>query len=254
MLKPIVAYLALLTTVSMFFLSCGQSYKDISSVNGRRAIIETANSFLSSGQCQRAIEVMSPLYNSIYVDLEIRMVYASAHACAGGFNFVTLAAALAGSGNLFAKLVAGNYSASNIDQKTTNLQAAAQILRSTTTNPGSLAAVDRPSEANVYMLFLQLEIISTTISTTAMGNGDPITGAKGNAITGLGTNTDKCNIVVAMATISNCSSVVSVGSAIDAVTAACGGACPTNLNPAVCTAVEQAQGDALIIALDGLWQ
>ena len=256
--RIITAYLASLIAVCVFFLSCGKAYKDITTENGRRAISETANSFLSAGQCNRAIEVMQPLYDSIYVNTEIRLVYSSAYACAGGFNFAALIAGLSSTPfDIWSSLVKSNFSALATDGRTTNLQRAAEILRTTTTNSGSQQAVDRPSDANLYMVFMQIELISTTISTSSMGLADESTGKKTRSINTLGTAAEKCVIEVAVATISDCLNVVSTGTAIDTlnttIQAICGGACPTNKNPAVCSAAEQAQGDALITAIDGQW-
>lgn len=245
---------------SQFFLnSCGQGYKDLSTANGRQIVLDEANNFLTDGQCQQAIDVLSPLYNSIYVDDDVRLVYASAYACLGGFNFPSLITGLtnASGGDIWSALIKSNYS--SVDTTTQShvyfFQTAATALRNT--GGGSFDASDRPEGANLYMVFLQAEIIAKTIMQNGVGKADAVTGKKTVAITGLGSNQQLCDLEVAIATISDSLLNVSTNSALDnvssSVSTACGGACPTNKDPSVCSAVEQAQGAALMIALDSQW-
>lgn len=259
-LPIIFAYVFLVTFSSMAILqSCGTGYSNIDSENGRNAIMEQADQFLSAGQCARALEILGPLYTSQYVDDKIRMSYASAFACAGGFNFISTANGLTNaSGNdIYSGLVLGNYSLNANDGKVISLSTAANIVRETRRVPGSIRAVDRPSDANLYMIFMQLELITVTISTSNFGDANPQTGAKRLAITGKGSNAEKCRMEVAIATISDCLTYVSAGTALSKIKTQinnlCGGACPSNLDPNVCTAVEQVQGAAVIAAIDASW-
>jgi hypothetical protein len=237
---------------------CSQGYKDISTANGRRAVLDEANNALTIKDCETAITLLKPLYESQWVDFEIRMTYASAYACKGGLNFAALAAKLSGfsSGDIWALLVSSNYSKNSSDGKVAALEQAATIVR-TTSGTGALTASTRPEEANMYMIFLQMSLIATTISVDSMGAANPSTGKKTQNITGTGTSADECRVQVAFSTISDASGASGATGALNtllsSVNTACGGACPTNLDPAVCTAVEEAQGAALIIALDAQW-
>lgn len=246
----------------IFLQSCGQDYKHISTQNGRQYLLDLANGYLTSGQCQQAIDTLEPLYNSIYVDNEIRLTYASAWACAGGFNFAVLIASLKnlGSGDIWSAFVAANYSASYADSKVYLLGEAVRYVRKASSNSSSYSAAFRTQEANIYMVFLQMQIIATTISIQTLGNADRLTGKKTTTITGLGTNAEKCRIEVAFATIKDSLNYVTAGAAIttlnNAITKVCtaaGANCPTNLDPNICTATEQAHGAAIMAAIDTDW-
>lgn len=245
---------------SIFFLSCGTGYKDLSTENGRKALMEQANNYLTGGQCTAAIEVLKPLYESQYVNTEVRLIYASAHACVAGFNFPSLITGLTSinGSDIWSPLIKTNYNSARSDNHLYYLKKAASILRETASTSGSFRASDRPSDVNLYMVFIQAEIISKTILLPDMGNADPTTGKQQATIIGKGDNEDKCYIVAAFATIADSLTQVSTGTAINSVsssiTNACGGACPTNKDPSVCTVVEQAQGDILLTAIDGQWQ
>ncbi|MBI2607124.1 MAG: hypothetical protein HYW49_13700 [Deltaproteobacteria bacterium] len=238
--------------------SCGQGYKGLHSENGRRAIIEEANNLLTSGQCEAAIAVLKPLYESEFNNNEVRLTYASAFACAGGFNFAMLIGSIQNVGSdIWSPIVASNYSPNYSNGRVTSLNTAARIIRETSRTPGSFKAIDRDPDVNLYMIFIQAELITTTISIDTMGVADEKTGKKTTTITGKGGSAEQCRIELAVATIQDCLGQVSTGSAIDkvstSISAICGGACPTNLDPGVCTATEIVQGTALIAAIDTQW-
>ena len=87
----------------LFTAGCGNRY-DLSTERGRQARIDEANFQLSKGNCGAALEAIDPLYNSPEVDDEVRLVKASAHACAGTFNMLTLVGNLPGASNYLAVL------------------------------------------------------------------------------------------------------------------------------------------------------
>ena len=253
----------ILFSTVLFLQSCGQDYKQISTDNGRQYLLDMANDFLTSGQCQQAIDTLTPLYNSIYVDNEIRITYASAWACAGGFNFAALIGAIKnlGSGDIWSAFVSADYSASYADSHVYLLDQAVQYVRKVSSNASSYSAAFRTEDANIYMVFLQMQIISSTISISTMGNADRLTGKKTTTITGKGTATEKCRIEVSFATIRDSLNYVTSGAAISTMTSAintvctqAAGLCPTNTDPSICTAAEQAQGAAIIAAIDAQWQ
>lgn len=256
--------LAFLICLVGAWIGCSTDYRDLSTANGRKAVIEEANNFLTSGLCDEAINTLLPLVNSPYHDYDSKFVYSSAYACKGGLNFPALLLAVkdVSGSDIWTPLIKANNSASSADGKVSAMAQAASILRTTT--PRTLeegnnyyTAQFRTGDVNSYMIFLQASVIGLTISPSNMGNAHPDTGAKRTAITGLGTDSDKCRIQVAVATIANCLTYVSTGTAIDTVSdsiqALCGGTCPTNLNPSVCTGVEIGQGATLITALDSQW-
>ena len=236
-----------------FIEGCG--YRDISTENGRLSLIQQANLFLNSANCGQARDTIQPLYQSQYVNNEVRLVYASAYACSASFSFTGLVSNLKGSStSIFSSLVAAMYSNGN-DSHLLNYQSAATLVASTTAVAGSLNAADRPSDANVYMIFMQLGILSSVIST--LGVASQSTGQKTVAITGLGTAAQQCAVQSAIAIVSD--SISSVGSTgvfsslSSSFTSLCAGGVCGNKDPSVCTAGVQAWGAALIAAVDTLW-
>ena len=242
----------------IFCGSCSQDYKNISSSNGRKAIIELANNFLTSGNCDEAISTITPLIQSQYVDNDARMVYASAYACKGGINFPQLIVSLKdGSSNIFSTLVKSNYSTGN-DGKLGSLQTSASIIRQTSSVPGGNYASTRNSDANLYMVFVQANILGVTIA--PLGNANSTTGAKSQNMCGACSASQQCAIEVAIATINDSlgggdqgSALNSLGNSIRNICSVALGACPTNVDPSVCTAVEQTQGQLLINAINAGW-
>ncbi len=240
--------------LSLFFNSCG-SYRDIQSDNGKQAVIEEANLYLNSGNCDKAIETLTPLYQSSRTDNEVRMVFSSAYACKAGFSMTRIITNLKGSGNIWNIIVSSLYS-NGSDGHYANFMEAATILRTTAPN-GSLFAVDRPGDANVYMIFMQLGVISSLIS--RMGVADSGTGAQTTPLVASdATMAERCSIQVAFSTIND--SLDSLGadtgtlanlSTVVAAVCALGGC--TNVDPAVCTAAEDTIGTGFIAAIDASW-
>jgi hypothetical protein len=246
-------FLCIVFVVALSFTACGQDYKATP-----QAVIDEANNHLTTGNCESAIAVLKPVYESPNVNNDVRMAYSSAYGCKGGISMPSLLAALVDttSSDIWAKLVKANYSTGS-DGKYDALGTSAQILRNTAVPSGSVGAADRSADANVFMVFVQLNIIATTIS--PLGAAVSTTGKKTQAIAGA-TTAQQCAIEVAMATISDSLQSAGTGGAIDAIrtalSSACTaalGACPTNRDPSVCTAVEQAQGTALLTAINSQW-
>lgn len=247
-------FLCALSLALMGWLTHGCGYKDISTDNGRLAVIQQANSFLTSGMCDQALEVLQPLYTSSSVDNEVRMVYSSAYACKAGFDFPEVIGRLRGSGTIWALLVMAMYS-NGSDNHLTYYQNAAVPLRMTSSVAGSFVAADRPDDANVYMIFMQAGALASVLS--VLGNANATTGAKGNAITGTGTNAQKCAVQVAIATIVDSLNVVGTSGALQSLATSlaplCSGSICNNKDPAVCDAANILNGTALIAAIDTQW-
>ncbi len=248
--------------------SCGTEYRDISTENGRNAVIEKAENFLTQGQCNDAIDTLQPLYDSIYRNHKTRMVYASAYACRGGFNFAALIATLrdASGNDIWSLLIASNYSDSRTNGKTTAFIDSAGIIRTTSTQgsdtPNYWNALYRPADANTYMIFIQAMLIASILSPPVMGDANSVNGnQRRDILVATDPNdTEKCRVQVALATIRNCLTVVSTGTAIDrmttAIDAVCavgGVTCATNMNPDGCAASDRLAGETIITAIESIW-
>lgn len=249
-------------SASLLF-SCSTDFKDKNTANGLQGILEQADDFLTAGNCDGAIDVLSPVIHSTSVTPDAISKYSSAYACKGGMNFPNMIAGLAGgSSGIWAALVKGNYSISNTDGKVTALDQAAAILIQAANPTGSYDAQARTSDQNIFMIFLQLNIIATTIG--PLGVADQKTGNKTTSISAKGAALDKCNVEIAFATINESLSYVdssalsSVSTAIKKVCNAALGTvtgCPQTkvMSTCIVDATSQAQGALLINALDGLW-
>jgi hypothetical protein len=138
--------------------ACGNRF-DLSTERGRRARIDEANFLLSQGSCSAALEAISYLYNSPQVDDEVRIITASAHACSGTFNMLTLVGNLSGATNYFSVLAK---SLRNIAGE----GAPAAFYRATdvlTRNGAALAGSQRSVSVNNYMIFVQLGLIGSIL-------------------------------------------------------------------------------------------
>ncbi|MEW6056230.1 MAG: hypothetical protein AB1540_06420 [Bdellovibrionota bacterium] len=251
--------------ILFFVLSCSSDYRDIATENGRQAVIDEATNHLTAGLCDRALETLSDLYNSDHVDNEVRQLYASAYACKGGLNFPSMFVALKDSPDIWNALIKSNYSAGTGDLKVDNMLRSAEILRETSSIEGNYFASTRPRDVNAYMVFVQLNLISLTLSPLGAANPDdgkrrkptPICSPAATCIA-----RDQCRVAVAVANIRDSIDSLPSGPITDKISiafnAACsavGGGCPTVLDPsdAACTAAMQVQGQVLIDTFASQW-
>lgn len=258
-LLSLAACLALLSASA-----CSQGYRHISTANGRQVLIDIANNHLTLGQCQPAIDALAPLVASPYVDNRARLVYSSGFACRGGFNFPAIFNTLLENPvDLWASLILGNYSDSHGDGKRDDLRTTAAIIRSTTSVPGSFAAQYRPADANVFMIFIQAQILSLTIA--PLGAANPTTGAQTQAFAAAVDpidNTDRCLSQVALATIVDSLGEVNAGVSLQGIQDAYNNVCALvpppgctgNLDPDNCAAGDLTAGDGILTALESEWQ
>lgn len=249
---------------SFIFITCSKDYEKLETENGRQLIIDKANNYLTAGQCDEAIDTMLPLYMSPYKDNKIRILFASANACKGGFGFMSLITSVilnAGS-DIWSPLVLANHSKNIYDKKVEYLNRAAEILRTTSSSGQDhmnnyLDAVNRPADANLFMGLLQLSLIGVTISGDGMGAANITTGKKTLSIAGKGSDEERCRVALAFATIRNSFEYAGEGPALNEMSAhldeICTAGCPSNLDPSVCTIVEQAVGAQIIDSIDGQW-
>ncbi|MBI3557146.1 MAG: hypothetical protein HY074_12855 [Deltaproteobacteria bacterium] len=255
----------LLLILSMIFwiVRCSPSFKDLSSPNGRQAIIDQANDDLTAGDCGSAIDILTPLVHSQYSNNDVLMVYASAFACQGGLNFPNLIGNLKdlGSSDIWSVLVKTDYSSGSGDGHVAAFDTAASEIYQTATPAGSLAASQRTPDANTFMVFIELSQIASVIA--PLGGAVSSSGHKTVSITGKGSIADMCHVEVAVAEIKDSLQFVSAGAAINNVVANInadcaglpGGVCPTNENFTTCmgSAAIQVQGQLLIDGIDNSW-
>ena len=255
-----------LIVLSMVFwiVRCSPAYKDLSTANGRQAILDQANNDLTAGDCGSAIDILTPLVHSQYNNNDVLMLFASAFACQGGVNFPNLIGNLKdlGSDDIWSVLVKTNFSPGSGDGHVAALDTAAAEIYQTATPAGNTAASQRSADANTFLVFIELNQIASVIS--PLGSATKATGRKTVAITGTGSIADMCHVQVAVTQISDSLQFVSAGSAISNVVSnintACaaipGGACPANHDFTACltTLPYQLQGQLLINAIDSTWQ
>jgi len=177
--------------------ACTAPAYDPSTAVGKKAILEQVHYLLTTSQCDAAIDVIGPLYNSIYTDNEVRMAFASAHACKAELNYfqmvnsiATNPAAYTGAA-LWQTLTQIFQSAPGDDRMestwlaTDALQAAIGSgavvptlyqINPDTDNVGSLQPGDRTDDSNSYLLFVSMAGIGATQN--RYGNPGP-SGLKG---------------------------------------------------------------------------
>jgi hypothetical protein len=211
---------------------CGNRF-DLSTDRGRRARIDEANFHLSRGECDAAIAAINPLYASVHVDTEVRVITASAHACRGGFNMLTMLGNMTGAANYFQAIAksAGNNAG---DGRISDFYNAIDIL---TESGAKMNANQRDSQTNTYMVFLQLGLVGAimknygapNISTGAQGV-DMVYVANGSADVNEMPNTDACALTAAMSIASDSigsSSLTDTDSTafVNSFATVCGGSC-----------------------------
>jgi len=166
------------------------SLDDVDSPGGRRAILDEVAIRLSYEECDQAVNLIEPLYNSSNTDNEVRMLRASAHGCKAGIKFTAMLSFLQGvtlcsGGNcngiwtaLTEHFHIGNYVSPfparlRISYSSGNF--AVDALHSTllegivvpnfyktnrgSSNVGSVLISHREEEANIYLLFTSMATI-----------------------------------------------------------------------------------------------
>lgn len=147
-------------------------------------IQETKNE-LTNGNCGPAIEMATRLYKSSYVDNEIRMLYASAHACNIGIELYTLidditSADFTSQDAIFKTLVRLFPSKAETDSKLESAVYAQDGLHSMIVpgtvigpsdsfaagglNTGSVLLRDRTDDANIYLTFTSMALVGSALN------------------------------------------------------------------------------------------
>jgi hypothetical protein len=196
--------ISLLGLIGLLSLSaCGNRF-DLSTERGRQSRIDEANFHLSRGECAQALEAINHVFYSSHVTEEVRLVKASAHACAGTYNMLALIANLSGASNYFSTLAK---SLSNIagDGAPNSFYIAVDTL---TQDGAVLDASQRSKQLNTYMVFLQLGVVGSILR----NYGDPdSSGAQGTDLiyntggspAGEMSDVDACALVAALSAFSD---------------------------------------------------
>lgn len=197
-------FFGLLALLSLNFISCGNRY-DLSTERGRRSRIDDANFHLSKGQCGAAAEAIDPLYDSIYVTDEVRIIKASAFACFARYKMLNFVSNFAGATDFFQAMVKSLDSTTG-DNARSSLYSAVDVL---TVNGTVMNGTARSRAVNSFMVFLQFGVISSILR----NYGSPTTdGAQGAVLVyetaglnpvGEMTNPDACALAAAFSFISD---------------------------------------------------
>lgn len=181
--------------------ACGNRF-DLSTERGRRARMDDANFHLSRGSCDEALAAILPVYTSPAVDDEVRLVTASAYACKGTFNLLTLVGNLTNASNFFQVLAKSLANKPN-DGARSAMYSAIDVL---TLSGSANAASQRSRAVNSYMVFLQLATVGTIIRNygspaTDGSQGSNLVYTTGGNPAGEMSNVDACALSAGLASI-----------------------------------------------------
>jgi len=201
-ISRLVCYGMLLSLTLVF--GCGNRF-DLSKERGRRARIDEANFFLSKGNCTAAIEAIDPLYHSPHVDDEVRIIKASAHACAGTFNLFNVLSSIGGGSNNIFSTAAKSLSNTQGDGARAALYQAVDAL---TRNGVLLEASARSTSVNNYMVFIQFGVISAILRNygNPLADGSkvvPLVYTTGSNPPGEMSDLDACALAAGISMLSN---------------------------------------------------
>ena len=253
--KRVVAGALLLVAL---FHGCG-SYDAIDQETGRQGILDQAALFLNSGMCDQAIDVLRPLYQSQYVDNQVRMTLASAYACKAEFSFPTVIDAMKTPGtDVYSTLSKALY-ATSLATAYINYPLAIQYVVETSSQSPALAAGYRPSDANLYMVLLQMGHLVTVMNDLGVTNRS--TGKKTRTMASQTRGIEQqCKAQVALSVVSDCLTALGTTADVfstfrDSVSAICTATTCSNLSYETClgSATLQGYGDGILLAIDALW-
>jgi hypothetical protein len=181
----------LLGVASLMASGCGRGSLDPSTARGKRAILDEAALLLSEERCEEAIELIKPVYNSLYTDNDIRMMMASTYGCSANLNFFSLIGEV---GTQSATIIAGGlwsfmaeqFPSTDADRVPEAGQLAQDALQAVispsavvlsnglfntdTFNPGAYSVDDRLLNATAYLFFTSM----ATMGGLENRNGNPL--------------------------------------------------------------------------------
>jgi hypothetical protein len=181
---------------------CGAPAWDAASTDGRQAIIDETNLALTRGECNSALDRILPLYQSASTANDVRLITASAYGCHAHINLFGLIDSLISNSGQVAtnglwSVLSLHFPSTLVEDRVVEASGLASealfsvitpgqvvlpeyMINTDTSNPGSLVAADRLTNANAYLLFVAMAGIGGTQS--RYGNPDPTTGNKGNPL------------------------------------------------------------------------
>jgi hypothetical protein len=165
--------------LSVLFVGCGGGPYDLSNSTDRAELKVEINNALTRGDCTSAISLSSPLFNSPYVDNDLRMLYVSAHACNAGiimYNVYDNLTSLGGANPIgeFSRMFPSTVSDSKLQSTWAALDAlqtvllpgsvvsAADQIVPNAYNTGSVLLKDWTTDAKIYAFFLTMALIGET--------------------------------------------------------------------------------------------
>jgi hypothetical protein len=142
------------------------------------------NQALTSADCSTAIQLSTQLYNSIYSDNDIRLLYASSHACNVGIQLYGLLDDITKASfttpdsiiRTFVRLFPTSASDSRLqsawfsqDGLLASLNTGAVVapvdqINFTSFNPSSVEVTDRTLDSNTYLMFIGMAVIGTGLN------------------------------------------------------------------------------------------
>ncbi|MBC7396227.1 MAG: hypothetical protein H7333_02195 [Bdellovibrionales bacterium] len=164
--------------------ACGNGPYDLENKTDRDALKFEVKQALTQNDCTKALTLVTPLYQSKYTDNDVRMFYASAHACNVGIRLYSLlddltSADMSNQIQIFRSFVR-LFPSSTTDSKMASSWFALDALQSillpgavianadqinpTTLNMGSVLSHDRTLDANTYMVFIGMSVVGTGLN------------------------------------------------------------------------------------------
>lgn len=173
--RTLLLFFVLITAV--IGASCGRGALDPTTARGKRAILDQVSLLLSEQDCEAAIALLKPVYDSINTDNDIRMAMASTYGCSAQINFFAFLGEIASNsativgGGLWA-FVADQFPSTSADRIPEAGQLAQDALQaiispsavvlsnnlfnSTTFNPAAYNVDDRLPNSTAYLFFTSL--------------------------------------------------------------------------------------------------
>ncbi len=176
---------AIVTMAVVGLLGCGRPAMDPATKQGKAAILDEVSLLLTNNECEKAIKIIDPVYNSSLSDNEVRLARASAYACAAGFNFFSFLATLQNNKELVAspvlwQILTREFPSTLTDPLDRRVEAAEgsidallasireygviaplYLFNTNTFNPQTQLWSDRTGDSNIYLTFLSMAAIGS---------------------------------------------------------------------------------------------
>lgn len=171
--------------VNLILAGCGRGPWDINDELDRAAMVQETRNALTAANCPAALDMSSQLFDSMYSNNNIRMLYASAQACNIGITLFTLidditASDFTSQDAIFKTLVRLFPSKEATDTRLESAKLAQDALQSIMPagtvvgavdainasgfNPGSVRTRDRTDDANIYLAFTSMATVGTALN------------------------------------------------------------------------------------------